>query len=72
MGPGNEGYIKNLEVIAFDDLDGGSIFQPQLYRTDEGKYYIYGTMGPQIGIVEVTDPEHPRFVKRFDSVDKTK
>ena len=41
----NQGYIKNMEVIAFDDLDGGSIFQPQLWRTEEGKYYLYGTMG---------------------------
>lgn len=69
-GPDNQGYIKNLKVLAYDDLDGGSIFQPQLYRTPEGKYYLYGTMGPQIGILEVSDPEHPRFVRRFDSVGK--
>ena len=71
-GPGNEGYIKNLEVIAYDDLDGGSIFQPQLWRTEDGRYYLYGTMRNKIGIIEVTDPAHPRFVKRFDSVDEKK
>ena len=66
----NQGYLKNVEVLAYDDLDGGSIFQPQLYRTDDGKYYLYGTMGNQIGILEVTDPKNPRFIKRIDSVGK--
>lgn len=70
--PGNEGYIKNLEVLAFDDLDGGSFFQMAMYRTKDGRYYIYGTMGNQVGIVEVTDPTHPRFVKRFQSIDAEK
>ena len=55
----NQGYIKNMEVIAYDDLDGGSIFQPQLWRTEEGKYYLYGTMGNAIGILDVTDAAHP-------------
>lgn len=70
-GPGNEGYIKNLAVISFDDLEGGSFFQMALHRTEEGKYYIYGTMGDSVGIIEVTDPERPRFVKRFQTVDKS-
>lgn len=70
--PDNQGYIKNMQVLSYDDLDGGTIFQPQLYRTPEGKYYLYGTMGPQIGIIDVTDPENPRFVKRFQSVDTNK
>lgn len=71
-GPGNEGYIKNLEVIAYEDLDGGSFFQQAMWRTEDGRYYIYGTMGPQLGIVEVTDPANPRFVKRFRSIDTEK
>lgn len=71
-GPGNEGYIKNLEVIAYEDLDGGSFFQQAMWRTEDGRYYIYGTMGPQLGIVEVTDPANPRFVKRFQSIDTEK
>ena len=70
--PENQGYIKNMEVIAYDDLDGGSIFQPQLWRTDDGKYYLYGTMGQAIGILEVTDPAHPRFIKRFQTIDHDK
>ena len=68
----NQGYIKNCEVIAFDDLDGGSIFQPQLWRTEEGKYYLYGTMGNAIGILDVTDASAPRFIKRFQTIDKEK
>lgn len=68
-GPGNEGYIKNLEVVAYDELDGGTFFQMAMHRTAEGKYYIYGTMGNKIGIVDVTDAAAPRFIKRFDSID---
>ena len=71
-GPDNEGYIKNLDVIAFDDLNDGDMFQMALYKTEEGRYYIYGTMKDKIGIVEVTDPAHPRFVKQFETIDKSK
>ena len=70
-GPGNEGHIKNLDVVAFNDLDGGSFFQMALHRTEEGRYYIYVTMGDTVGIIEVTDPERPRFVKRFKTVDNS-
>ena len=42
-GEGNDGYIKNLEVLSFCDMDGTSgMFQMQLYKTEEGKYYLYG------------------------------
>ncbi|WP_277935411.1 hypothetical protein [Parablautia muri] len=40
--PGNEGYIKNMEVIGFHDCDRHYLFQTQLYKTQEGKYYLYG------------------------------
>jgi hypothetical protein len=69
--PGNEGYIKNLEVVAFDELAGGSFFQMALHKTKDGKYYMYGTMGDSIGIIEVTDPSHPRFVKRFQTINRS-
>ena len=40
-GPGNEGYIKNLEVQSFCNLDGEcGMFQMALYKTEEGKYYL--------------------------------
>ena len=42
-GEGNEGYIKNLEVLSFCDLDRtGGMFQMALYKTEAGKYYLYG------------------------------
>ena len=31
--PGNEGYIKNLEVVGFSDLNGINAFQMALYKT---------------------------------------
>jgi hypothetical protein len=70
--PNNEGYIKNIEVIAYDDLDGGSFFQSALHKTNDGKYYLYGTMGNKIGLANVTDPQNPRFIKRFASIDVEK
>ena len=39
-GPGNEGYIKNLEVLAYEDLDGASFFQPALWGTGDRRYYL--------------------------------
>ncbi|MEM3629239.1 MAG: hypothetical protein QXQ94_10900 [Candidatus Bathyarchaeia archaeon] len=67
--PSNKGYLKNVEVLAYNDLDGGSFFQTALYKTKEGEYYLYGTMNQQVGIVDVTDPKKPRFIKRFQSID---
>ena len=73
-GAGNNGYIKNLEVVDFNNLDGKcGMFQMQLYRTKEGKYYLYGSCfgGTENGVMisEITDPEHTRFVKYFQLVD---
>ena len=37
-GEGNDGYIKNLEVLGYCDLDGkAGMFQMALYKTKEGK-----------------------------------
>ena len=40
-GSGNVGYIKNIDVTAYDDLDNGSFFQMALHKTENGKYYMY-------------------------------
>ncbi len=74
-GPGNNGYIKNLEVVSFCGWDNKSAaFQMQLYRTEAGKYYIYGSgfggiKGASVVIADVTDPENPRFVNRLFACD---
>ena len=48
--PGNEGYIKNMEVIAFHDLNEDNIFQMALYRTSAGKYYLYCAAFSSMGV----------------------
>ncbi len=74
-GENNPGYIKNLECLSYCDWDQKSgAFQMQLYRTEEGKYYMYGSSfggikGASFIIAEVTDPENPRFVKRVFALD---
>ena len=73
-GPGNNGYIKNLEVLDFNPWNGKSgVFQMQVYKTAEGKYYLYGSCfgGSQNGVLiaDITDPEHTRFVKHLQLLD---
>lgn len=71
-GEGNDGYIKNLEVLSYCDMDGTcGMFQMALYRTESGRYLLYGAAfaaGPQgVGIMisDVTDPRNPVFIKKF-------
>lgn len=39
--PENQGYIKNMEVVGFCDLNGVNAFQMALHKTDDGRYYMY-------------------------------
>ena len=71
-GEGNDGYIKNLEVLGYCDLDGkAGMFQMGLYRTESGRYLLYGAAfaaGPEgVGIMisDVTDPRDPVFIKKW-------
>lgn len=71
-GEGNDGYIKNLEVLGYCDLDGkAGMFQMALYRTESGRYLLYGAAfaaGPDgVGIMisDVTDPNNPVFIKKW-------
>ena len=71
-GEGNDGYIKNLEVLGYCDLDGkAGMFQMALYRTESGRYLLYGAAfaaGPEgVGIMisDVTDPRDPVFIKKW-------
>jgi hypothetical protein len=72
--PGNEGYIKNLEVIGYHDTDGFYLFQTQLYKTKAGKYYLYGGCykGHGVEIIDVTDPSKPRTVQYMPVMDPKK
>ena len=75
-GEGNDGYIKNLEVLGYCDLDGkAGMFQMALYRTSTGRYLLYGAAfaaGPEgVGIMisDVTDPRNPVFIKKWRPFD---
>lgn len=73
-GEGNNGYIKNLEVCGFNDMDRNcALFQMALYKTERGEYYMYGCCfgGTQNGVMinDVTDPYNPRFVRHFQLLD---
>ena len=76
-GEGNDGYIKNLEVLSYCDLDGkAGMFQMALYRTASGRYLLYGAAfaaGPEgVGVMisDVTDPKNPEFIKKWVPFDK--
>ncbi len=64
----NQGYIKNLEVVGYHDLNGIMAFQMALHKTEDGRYYMYlgSFKGAGWNIIEVTDPANPRFVKFFE------
>ena len=75
-GEGNDGYIKNLEVLSYCDMDGTcGMFQMGLYRTEAGRYLLYGACfaaGPDgVGIMisDVTDPRNPVFIKKWRPFD---
>lgn len=69
--PGNEGYIKNMEVVAFHDLNGIMAFQTAMYKTAGGKYYIYcgSFKGAGCNILDVTDPTKPALVNFMEVCD---
>ncbi|HOR56986.1 MAG TPA: hypothetical protein PLU92_10280, partial [Flexilinea sp.] len=68
---GNEGFIKNMEVVGFSNLNGVNAFQMALYKTADGKYYMYcgSFRGPGWNIVDVTDPAHPTVVNWLEACD---
>lgn len=71
-GEGNDGYIKNLEVLSFCEMDKTcGMFQMALYKAADGRYLLYGACfaaGPNgVGVMinDVTDPKNPEFIKKF-------
>lgn len=67
----NQGYIKNMEVVGYHDLNQMMAFQMALHKTDDGRYYMYcgSFYGAGWNILDVTDPSNPRHVKFFECCD---
>ena len=66
----HQGYIKNMHLVGFHDLDNHRIFQMAMHRFGD-KYYIYcAGRGCQVcPILDVTDPENIKMIKTFMPVD---
>ncbi len=61
MSQRTEMLTKNIDYIGYTDLNKKPGFQMAMYKSPEGKYYIYTACFRDNGfnIVDVTDPEHP-------------
>lgn len=70
-GEENQGFIKNMKVVGFHDLNKTFAFQMALHKTEDGKYYMYcgSFKGAGWNIIDVTDPTNPRHVKFFECCD---
>ncbi len=62
--PGKEAFAKNIDVIAYHDLEGKPWFQMAMQEV-EGRFYLYGAHFKHSGwaIVDVTDPAKPEYLK---------
>jgi hypothetical protein len=60
----NKGYSKNVELLGYHDLKDRPGFQMAMQVVD-GRYYLYLSHFRHSGwtVMEVTDPENPRYVK---------
>ncbi|OFW60717.1 MAG: hypothetical protein A2133_03680 [Actinobacteria bacterium RBG_16_64_13] len=61
---GNDAFVKNMDILAYHDLDGKPWFQMAMQVVD-GRYYLYGSHFKASGwaIVDVTDPAKPEYMK---------
>jgi len=59
-----KGIAKNIELIGYHDLEERPGFQMAMQEVD-GRYYLYVAPYTHQGmtVMEVTDPENPRFVR---------
>ncbi|MBR2880517.1 MAG: hypothetical protein IKC02_07590, partial [Oscillospiraceae bacterium] len=66
----NKGYIKNMEVVGFSDLNGINAFQMALYKTGD-KYYMYcgSFKGAGVNVLDVTDPTAPTVLNYIEVSD---
>jgi hypothetical protein len=60
----NKGYSKNVELLAYHNLDGKPGFQMAMQAAN-GKYYLYMAHFRHSGwtILDVTKPSNPRYVQ---------
>lgn len=61
MSQRREMLMKNTEYVGYSDLNRKAGFQMAMYKSPEGKYYVYVGAFRDNGfnIVDVTDPAHP-------------
>src|SRR3990172_10310252 len=61
---GKQAFAKNIDVLAYHDVDGKPWFQMAMQEVD-GRYYLYGAhfKHPGWAIVDVTDPTRPEYLK---------
>ena len=61
MSQRNEMLMKNTQYIGYSDLNRKAGFQMAMYKSPEGRYYIYTACFRDNGfnIVDVTDPANP-------------
>ena len=67
----NRGYIKNMEVVGYHNLNNVMAFQMALHKTQDSRYYLYcgSFKGAGYTILEVTDPQNIRYVKFYECCD---
>ncbi|HEX3924121.1 MAG TPA: hypothetical protein VHY31_17685 [Streptosporangiaceae bacterium] len=60
-------YAHNVDFVGYDDLDGHSGFKLAMQEVD-GRFYLYVAplWEPGLNIIDVTDPEKPRYVRWLD------
>ncbi|MFC1958062.1 LVIVD repeat-containing protein [Chloroflexota bacterium] len=69
----NNGYIKNLELLAYHTLDEIPGFQMAMQKAND-RYYLYITGRVVSGwhIMDVTEPASPRYVQFFEGPPDTR
>jgi hypothetical protein len=62
--PGKQAFAKNVDLLAYHDLEGKPWFQMAMQVVD-GSYYLYAShfKHPGWAIVDVTDPTKPEYLK---------
>jgi hypothetical protein len=70
--PEGQYFSKNVDTIAYMDLEGRPAFKMAIHRAGD-KWYLYTAHFWHSGwsIIEITDPQNPRFVKFIPGPENT-